>query len=271
MNGSLDVQHNVGFGTVVDAAYVFSLRRNINMSQQLNAVPMYAQYNPTYYSAWTGQLYENVSGRALSDNYFRPMAGLGAMTRNDFRSSANYHSLQVSVRRAMKQGLSYGLSYTFSKIMSYTAIPAYPNVPFFKYWYYGPSYNGAPHILAVNYIYQIPGLGKRFNIAPLGWVTDNWSVSGITAWQSHGRIGAPGISFTGTSTNNPAPNMTGSAEGARMFAVGNPTTLSSAASTARFSTISVRTRNGSTDRAAWCRATTRWAGLLRLALLARLR
>src|SRR5207249_7973776 len=91
---------------------------------------------------------------------------------------------------------------------------------------YGPVFFGAPHILVANYIYDLPGLGKKFNLKPLGWVTDNWTISGITEWQSHAVVGIPGISFTGTSTNNPAPNLTGSYNGgddaARMVVVGKP-------------------------------------------------
>jgi hypothetical protein len=131
----------------------------------------------------------------------------------------------VSVRRANRHGLSYGLAYTFSKTMIYSGFPYYPGNSFFKKWYYGAAWNnsGAPQVLAANYIYDIPGLGKRFNIRPMGWVTDHWSLSGIWSWQGHGMYGAPSISITGTSSSNPAPNWTGSAEGARLVVVGNPT------------------------------------------------
>ena len=233
MNGSFDIQHNVGFGTVVDAAYVVQLHQHMTQTagngnggagtQYVNAVPMYSQYNPSYYSAWTGNLYDNASGKALNDNYFRPMLGIGNVNRVDFRATSHYHSLQVSIRRANRHGLSYGLAYTFSKTMMYSGFPYYPGNPFFKKWYYGPTFNGAPQVIGANYIYDIPGLGKKFNIRPMGWVTDHWSLSGIWSWQSHAMYGAPGISLTGTSSSNPAPNWTGSAEGARVVVVGNPT------------------------------------------------
>jgi hypothetical protein len=233
MNGSVGLQHNVGFGTILDTSYVFSLHRHMittsgsstgGVAQTfVNRIPMFSQYNPANFSPWTGNLYDNASGRALNDNYFRPMQGIGNVNVADFRGVSSYHSLQVAVRRANRHGLSYGLAYTWSKTMMYNSYPQYPDNPFFKTWFYGPQFNGAPHVLAANYIYDLPGLGKKFNIKPLGWVTDHWSVSGITSWQSHGMYGPPGISFTGTSSSNPSPNMTGSAEGARLFIVGNPT------------------------------------------------
>jgi hypothetical protein len=79
-------------------------------------------------------------------------------------------------------------------------------------------------VKVVNYIYEVPNLGKRLGHKPLGWVTDNWTVSGFTTLQSYGRAGAPGCcSFSGTTTANPAPVMTGSAESARMIVLRNAT------------------------------------------------
>jgi hypothetical protein len=119
----------------------------------------------------------------------------------------------------MSRGISYGLAYTWSKTMTTSPSVDFPD----KARNHGPTYAGAPHILVVNYIYEVPGLGRKLGLRPLGWLTDNWTVSGITEFQSNARIGIPGISFTGTSANNPVPNMTGSAEGARLNVVGNPT------------------------------------------------
>jgi hypothetical protein len=157
----------------------------------------------------------NASGKAINDNYFRPMVGIGSATAADFANSSNYHSLQVSVRRNLSRGLSYGVAYTWNKSMGYGNPSPYSD-QFFQMRNYGPSYSGAPHVAVINYIYQIPGLGKRLNMKPLGWVTDNWTLSGITSWQSNARVGVPGISFSGTTTLNPSPNMTGSYEGARL-------------------------------------------------------
>jgi hypothetical protein len=160
-----------------------------------------------------------VSGKNLSDNYYRPMPGLGALTYVNFSGNSAYNSLQVSARRNMTKGLSYGLAYTFSKIMSDTR-----NSPYFpdKFRDYGPSYLPARQVLAVNYIYELPNLGQKFNLKPLGWVTDHWTISGITQWRSNIRVGVPGISFSGTTSANPQMNWTGGYEGARMIVTGNP-------------------------------------------------
>ncbi len=75
----------------------------------------------------------------------------------------------------MRNGFSYGLAYTWSKTMSASPSPYWPD----KYRNYGAS--GIPHILTINYVYDVPKLGKKLNLRPLGWVTDNWTISGITS------------------------------------------------------------------------------------------
>ena len=223
-NGTFMIQQRVPFGTVVEAAYVFNLSKHTWVTHQLNPVAPYSEYNPANNNPSVDYLPANTSGKALNDNYFRPLAGLGALTTNDLSGNSSYNSLQVSVRRAMTRHLSYGLAYTFSKTM--TAYGGYPTTasPYFtdRFRNYGPSYQPTPHVLAVNYIYELPNLGQKFNLKPLGWVTDHWAISGITQWRSDIRVGVPGISFSGTTSTNPQMNWTGGYEGARMLVVGDP-------------------------------------------------
>ena len=61
-------------------------------------------------------------------------------------------------------------------------------------------------------------------------VTDHWSISGLTQWRSDRMTTVPGISFTGSSSTNPTPNLTGGADGARMLLVGSPALPSGQAS-----------------------------------------
>jgi hypothetical protein len=229
-NGSFMIQQKVGFGTVLEAAYVFSLSRHLPEARQLNAVPMYSQYNPANYNPNVAYLPPNTSGKTLADNYFRPLAGLGALRTVDYDGSASYNSLQVTLRRNFTRRLSYGLAYTWSKTMSAFGSTAngypYTNTqsPYFpdKFRNYGPSYQPTPHVIVANYIYDVPNLGEKFNLKPLGWVTDHWTISGITQWHSDLRVGVPAISFSGTTSTNPQMNWTGGYEGARMLVVGNP-------------------------------------------------
>jgi|GEM_PF-226302 len=220
-NGNLSIQQSVGFGTVVEAGWVFNLMRHLPLaSRQLNAIPMFSQYDPANFNPVVAYLPANASGKALPDDFFRPLKGLGSVTLTNFEFSSYYHSLQASVRRNLKNGLSYGLSYTFGKTMTITgASPYFPD----KARNRGPSYSPVPHVVSIYYVYEVPKLGKRLNIRPLGWITDNWVLSGITDFRSNRWVGVPGISFTGTNPiTNPQFNWTGSAEGARMNVVGSP-------------------------------------------------
>jgi hypothetical protein len=201
---------------------------------QLNAVPMFSEYNPANFNPNVDYLPPNTNGKNLNDNYFRPLAGLGALREIDYSGSSSYHSLQVSVRRNFTQHLSYGLAYTWSKTMSdllgnpagaVLSTSEFPTIsPYFpdNFRNYGPSYQPTPHVLAVNYVYELPNLGAKTGLRPLGWVTDHWTISGITQWHSDIRVAAPAISFTGTTSTNPQMNWTGSFEAARMMIVGNP-------------------------------------------------
>jgi Carboxypeptidase regulatory-like domain/TonB-dependent Receptor Plug Domain len=219
-NGSFMIQQRVGFGTVLEAAYVFNLSKHIPVIHQVNAIPMYAEYNPANFNPNVAYLPANTSGKNLNDNYFRPLAGLGALTYNDYSGNASYNSLQVTVRRNFTKRLSYGLAYTWSKTMmaSTTISPYFTD----KFRNYGPSYQPTPHVIVANYVYEVPNLGQKLNLKPLGWVTDHWAVSGITQWHSDIRVAVPAISFSGTTSTNPQMNWTGSFEGARMLVVGNP-------------------------------------------------
>jgi hypothetical protein len=219
-NGSFQIQQNIGFSTVLEASWVFNLRRHIPLNRPGNVIPIYGEYNPSWASPMSGYLYANATGKDLNDNYFRPLPGIGQLGTTDFQASSDYHALQVNVRRNMTRHLSYGLAYTFAKTMSLSA-----GSPYFtdKYRNWQPVYSAAPHVLAINYVYEAPNLGQKLNSKALGWVTDHWSISGLTQWRSNRMAGVPGISFTGSNTtNNATPNWTGSAEGARMLVVGNP-------------------------------------------------
>jgi hypothetical protein len=222
-NGSFMIQQNVGFGTVLEASWVFNLRKHTLQTRNINFTGMYQQYShPDPTKAYLDKYYPdgNASGRNISDNYYRPIQGYGGLTQTNFDGSSNYHSLQIVVRRNMTKRLSYGLSYNWSKLMS--GGPSDYFTVQFRNW--GPSYQPTPQALSFNYVYQVPDLGKKLNFKPLGWITDNWQVSGITQWRSNIVTGTQGVGFSGqNSTSNPGPNYTGSSsEGSRAIVIGNP-------------------------------------------------
>jgi hypothetical protein len=96
----------------------------------------------------------------------------------------------------------------------------------FRNW--GPSYSPTPFYFTINSVYEVPNLGKRLNLKPLGFVTDNWVLSGLYQWRSNAVTAVPGISFANTNstcssaaTCYPQWNWTGSSDAARMNVTGD--------------------------------------------------
>jgi len=246
-NGSVQIQQKVGFSTVLEVGWVFSLRRHLPFQQAINYTPLYSQYNPAWASpmaqyllstAHNGGLTQgNASGLDLSNNYFYNsslcggcVAGLGGLSREGFGESSSYHSLQITLRRNMTRHLSFGVAYTYDKLMGLALgtigngsdggaeSAIFPDK--FRNW--GPSYLPTPQFAEINYVYEAPNLGQKLNFKPLGWITDHWVWSGLTQIRGDIMAGIPGITLSNSSTTNPLENWTGSSnEGVRPLVVGN--------------------------------------------------
>jgi hypothetical protein len=91
-------------------------------------------------------------------------------------------------------------------------------VPDNEKWNYGYTGADRTHNLQVSYSYEFPKVGKRLGIRPLGWITDNWTLSGIFTMQSGAPFNPGGPNVAGT-----APDYTGTPNvGARVLVVGDP-------------------------------------------------
>lgn len=204
MSFSLGIQQRVK-STVVEASYVGTLNRHLYSYHPVNAIPMYGRFDPAFQDSTR-------PGAVMLDDFMRQYRGFAGMNLGSPWASSNYNALQVSVNRRLQSGLQFGLAYTFSKALGATA-----DNPYFapRYWSYGPQGMDRSQILVANYIYELPKLGKRLGSRELGWVTDNWSVSGITSFIS-GSAFTPGFSTTD------GADLTGSAIGGRILVTGNP-------------------------------------------------
>jgi len=138
--------------------------------------------------------------------------------------SGNYNGLQVSLDRRYTNGLSYAVSYTFSKSIDVGGDGFYGvegGVPQDAYnpARYDRSVSGLDltHILSVNTLYAIPvGRGKRFSTGHgvLDYILGGWQINNL--FQAHS-----GIAFTPLSSSDIAN--TGQALGyEHLNLVGNP-------------------------------------------------
>ena len=223
---NLGIQRNVGFGIVVDVAYVGSLGRNLEQVINLNAVPYGATFKassqdpskyangvvpavqpslPVAYSN-AGLAFSGVN--ALPQDFLRPYAGYGDISYRNNGASSNYNSLQVSVNRHISKGLVFGAAYTFSKNFVTNNSDSDSVNPFNTRAYeYRLAASDQTHNLVGSYVYKIPGAsrflgGNRLSKA----VLDGWDLSGVSIF----RTGTPIELSPSISGINTGATLTGS-------------------------------------------------------------
>ena len=204
---NLSLQRNIGFGTIVDVAYVSTLARHLTQSIVLNQNPLGSTFtraaqDPTLYPGGTvptvqaglqpGYAQAGVSfngANALPVNFLRPYPGYGDISYRQFTGSSNYNALQVQARRALGRGLTFGIAYTFSKAFDTANADFNPNntINTRKYDYQLANFDRT-NLLNVNYVYDLPKIPMRFaGGRAVSAVLNNWHVSGISQFSS----GAP--------------------------------------------------------------------------------
>jgi hypothetical protein len=213
-NFSFGVQQDLGFGTVLDVAYVGALGRDLIENSNLNATPLGTNWQPSSLDSTNGN-------KVLPSQFLRPYVGYGNITYYWYGANSNYHSLQTSVRRRYKNNFTYGVIWTYSKAMDYadtettsatTTISSLINP---KVWNYGEAGFDHTHIFRVYWVYNVPHASRLVNDKFVRAVFDNWQVSGIYTAQS----GAPlGLTYS----FSPTQDITGSTDSGRVLIVGNP-------------------------------------------------
>ena len=215
-SASLGVQQNIGFGSVLDVSYQGTWGINRNILVNVNPVPLFADFNPAYADT-TAATTNPLQPQHLTSAFQRPTyPGFGDIRVQSFFGRSDYEGLQVALRHRLQHGLTFGVSYTWSRMMGIFTLDELLSAEQNRSRYYGPQGADRRQVGAINYSYDLPRPGQLLHFKPLGIVTDNWNLSGITGFSS----GAP---FTpGFSTTN-GLDITGSAsEGARIDVVGNP-------------------------------------------------
>ncbi len=209
INYSFSVQHNIGWGVVVDAAYAASLGRHLYWNRDVNPIPAGADFNSRNFDP-------TLPGRVLPPAFLRPLTGDNSITITEPAGSSNYHSLQLTADRRFARGFQLGAAWTWSKSMDFNSsdTEAISSLVPVRIWNYGPSSYDRTHVVKINWLYDVPFTPWRRG--PAHWVLNNWEISGIASFVS----GAPlGIGLT---TVN-AVDITGTpSQGARVDVVGNP-------------------------------------------------
>jgi hypothetical protein len=206
------IQRDIGWGTVIDVAYVGSFGRHLGENQNLNTVPFGAEFLPQNQNPQTGT--------PLNDNYFRPYPGYNAIPQQIFAGNSSYHSLQVTANRRFAKGLLFGVAFTHSKAMDYAEGDSTAGVTLASYvnrvsYNYGVAGYDRPNVLTFHFIYDVPRLSRIWSNRMIKTVFDGWQISDITSFIA----GKPSTISMGTS---PSVNFTGGGDAARALMVGDP-------------------------------------------------
>lgn len=193
---SVGAQHDIGWGTVVDAAYVGSRSHDLLQTRNLNLVPYGAHFaaanqDPTR------------AGVALADNFYRPYPGYANVWFFENTGKADYNALQLQANRRFSKGLQFGVAYTLSRARDYTSnneTGTGTNMQIATYqdpavWNFGLSSFDQTHVAVINYTWDLPRVSGRWNNALTRGLLDHWQISGLTTFAS----GSPvNVSFTTT-------------------------------------------------------------------------
>lgn len=235
---SLQVQQDLGFDTVISVGYVGTLSRHLPEDININAIPYgflftKAAQDPSRYAGGVvpdeepnlPQLYRDAglkfTGRfALQQDFLRNFPGYGTVQMKTFGGSSNYHSLQATVQRRFRRGLSFGAAYTWSKALGTASSVEgeFINIICSRCYDYRTLSFDRQHTLVFNYLWDLPKT-KSDNWLARG-IVNGWQITGVTQFLSGTprelSFGIQGIStnqyISGSWTEGPRPIKTGDAQ-----------------------------------------------------------
>ncbi len=165
---NFSIEQQILQNTVIQIAYVGTLGRHLLGDVDLNQVPVgVRESNPT-----------------IALNALRPYLGYGAITSRAPLFLSNYNSFQFSLNRRVSNGLTLGVSYTWSKNLATNPGDRGTGVAD-TYNYsldYGPPTLNTPQVFIANYVYALPFFKDQRGV--LGHILGGWEWSGIITLES---------------------------------------------------------------------------------------
>lgn len=243
---SFGVQQDLGYDTVLSVNYVGTLSRHLPEDINLNAIPYGALFtkaaqDPSFYANGVvpdeepnlPQIYRDAglkfTGRfAFQPDFLRNYPGYGTVQMKTFGGSSNYHSLQATLQRRFKQGVTFGMAYTWSKALG-TAQDAegnFINIVCSRCFDYRALSFDRQHILNFNYVWDLPTVKSNNWLAKN--VVNGWQITGVTQFMSGTPrelgYGIQGINInqhiSGSWTEGPRPIISGNAQPSIAFEKG---------------------------------------------------
>ncbi len=122
--------------------------------------------------------------KGTNPDALRPYPGYSTIIEAQNTGGSFYHAMQVNLRRRLTRGFLFGAAYTWSKSLDYGSsngtniTNAYDNSIMF-----GPSDFNTPHVLVLNYVWNIPFAAHATHALIRGTLGD-WVFSGTVQAQS---------------------------------------------------------------------------------------
>ena len=173
-NWSLGIQHDIGFGTLVDVAYVGDVARHGMQIQDLNATQYGTNFLPSSFE----------NGYLLPPNFLRKYVGFGSIQWMAFNSNSSYHALQTRVNKRVSRVLTFSLAYTWSKVLDVADTPTTavnPNLNV-RLRNYGPAGFDSRNNMTLSYVYSLPSPVGKTRSQVFQQALNGWQFSGITSF-----------------------------------------------------------------------------------------
>jgi hypothetical protein len=199
---SLQVQHDIGWNTVLSVGYVGTLSRHQQELLNLNYSPYgelftQAAQDPSRFATGVvpvngednlAQMYKDAGvkfsgANALSAAFLKRYPGYDQIGLRTFGGSSNYHSMQAVLTKRFGNSVNFGLAYTYSKAMGTSDnFNDFINPVCSRCADYRRLAFDRTHLVVINYDWQVPGLKDGYRL--LKAVTNGWQVTGITQFIS---------------------------------------------------------------------------------------
>jgi len=221
-NYNAGIQRQLPWHLFADVSYVGTQTRHLWLAQPFNLAPLGSAWQPYSQDPTTTPKFDGTTN--LPVNMYRPYAGYTAATDYTWGTNNNYNSLQTALNRRVGR-VQLGAAYTWSKSLGVNV----GHIDNTRAAGYGPTPQDRTHSFVLNYIYDLPGVGKQGFLAnPVSkLVLNGWQFSGLTSISSGAPVNVTyGVSGIGATTLN--REITGSEDVApRVVFTCNPQTAAS--------------------------------------------
>ncbi len=193
---SLSIQRELPFEAVLDIAYIGNLQRHQTLQFNINQVLPGTAWRSEFIDPrlagnnFAGPVSASNPGplpgtQALDSSVLRPFRGFNALNLITNVGNARYHSLQWSINKRYRRGLTFQFVHSWGKLITGTESVG----PFYHRW---KDYTGfvanedRAHVVAINYTYDVPKLSKllRMDNAFGRHLLDGWGIAHLMNFYS---------------------------------------------------------------------------------------